>query len=131
MIHRYIIFELEILALQNWIGEMTRLSRSVFNPDKELYRFLQEYTPNEKWLLLDTSYFRHTQTIKVIYLKQIGMSYQFIQAKMGMSPNYIQKVLREGFLPQRPDNSLYDELIEEWKKLRPLLPNEIFIKYLK
>jgi hypothetical protein len=131
-LHEYTVFELEMIALNNWLSVMAHCDGLTFNSTAEFNFFLNKYLPLAPWGEFSFATVRPTQTVKVIYLKEyLGQSYQFIQKKMGMSPNRIQKVLKEGFIPSRPDDPVYDQLIHEWKKLRPFLPNEIFVKWLR
>jgi hypothetical protein len=127
-----IVFEIEISALRNWLATMASASGRHFNPDKELHNFLQKFRPGVSWQMLDTRYYRHTQTMKVVYLKEhLGLTYREIQEKMFMSPNKIQKILKEGFIPARIGAYAPESFIEEWIELRQFLPNEIFSKWLK
>lgn len=131
-LHEYTIFELEITALKNWLAATKSLSGLQFNRDKDLYQFLQSRLPDVNWQQLDTNYFRYTVSTKALYLLEMGCTYKQIQDALGLSPTTISKIKKGyGFAPSRPINTVYMLMIAEWKRLRPLLPNEIFVKWIK
>jgi uncharacterized protein YerC len=131
-LHEYTVFEIEMNALKKWLTAIKSVSRLHFNPDAEFYRFLQSRLPGVNWQELDTNQFQYTDSTKALYLLESGCTYTQIQNALGLSPTTISKIKKGyGFAPTRPVNPTYMLMIAEWKRLRPLLPNEIFIKWLK
>lgn len=130
MIHRYDIFEYEMLALKNWFKSLTPpgvpqnplthrdmlVKMYIASPLYDTVEFNQEPQPSKRQ--------------KIMYLNSLGLKSRDIQKYTQSSPNTIQKVLKEDKTFVRPDNPDFDKLIEAWQRIRKLIPDEIFIKYL-
>ena len=125
-LNKYVIFDTEMRALRKWVEDITLYNKVFF------YTFMEDVVG----LKLENYDINARQPIsrheKMKYLANMGLSPYKISKIMKAYVGTVHQVLADDRNVRfYRENPALDSIIEEWQKVRPLFPDEIFIKYLE
>lgn len=135
MLHKYLVLDIEVNAVRKWLWDINRLNEVMEVRDSEtnFFRKMQSFVIGINWKHYE---FRKihpaSKTEKIMYLyhhQSLGMNK--IQAIVGSSPNYINKVIKtNSFKRHYQEDHELNLIIEQWEPFKALIPKEIFVKYI-
>lgn len=132
-VNEYLVFNTEMQALKEWLQYLHRIAApNKLITSKLFTNFMQEHFNMDLSEIVFSRIVPMNMSEKIKYLANLGLNKNEITKVTGKYHYTVDKTLREdNNVRYYQPNEEMDKLMEQWEKVRPLIPNEIFINYLK